>query len=57
MITGSHLIDALAFVVVGWVGAILILPIAQWIEYKRDCKKHGKEWAYEKWRKIKKKKS
>ena len=43
MITGSPLLDALAFVAIGWGGAILLLPIAQWINYKRDCKKYGKK--------------
>ena len=27
--------------------AILFLPFAQWIAYKRDAKKHGKEYADE----------
>lgn len=47
MILGDPLLDALAFVVIGWVGAILLLPIGQWIEYKRDCKKYGKKTADE----------
>lgn len=44
------LIDALIFVVVGWIGAILLLPFGQWIEYKRLCKRYGKEQANEIWR-------
>lgn len=47
MITGSKLLDAIAFVALGWCIAFLLLPIAQWIDYKRDCKKHGKEQADE----------
>lgn len=52
MILGSPLIDALAFVGVGWAVAFLLAPIAQWIEYKRDCKKYGKEQADEIWRRM-----
>ena len=52
MIFGSPLIDALAVLAIGWVGAFLLVPIAQWIEYKRDCKKHGKEQADEIWRRM-----
>ena len=52
MILGNPLLDALAFVAVGWAGAILLLPIGQWIEYKRDCKKHGKDVADEIWRRM-----
>lgn len=52
MITGSHLLDAIAFVICGWAGAFLLLPVAQWIEYKRDCKKHGKKQADEIWRRM-----
>lgn len=32
--------------------AFLMVPIAQLIEYKRDCKKHGKEQANEIWRRM-----
>ena len=32
--------------------AILFVPLAQFIEYKRDCKKHGKEQANEIWRRM-----
>ena len=52
MITGRHLLDALAFVAVGWVGAFLLLPVGQWIAYRMDCKKHGKEQADEIWRRM-----
>lgn len=47
MITGDILTDVLALLAIGGCGAILMLPIAQWIDYKRDCKKHGKEQADE----------
>lgn len=47
MITGSMKTDAIAFIVIGWVIAFIMLPIAQWIDYKRDCKKHGKDYADE----------
>lgn len=52
MILGDPLLDALAFVVIGWVGAILLLPIGQWIEYKRDCKRYGKPKADEIWKRM-----
>lgn len=52
MITGSPLLDALTFVVFGWAGAFLLLPIGQWIDYRRDCRKHGKEQADEIWRRM-----
>ena len=53
MISGHGiLIDVLAFLVFGYAGAILLLPFGQWIEYKRDCKKHGKEMADEIWRRM-----
>lgn len=52
MIFGNPLIDALAFVAIGWVGAIFFLPLAQWIEYKLDCKRLGKEQADEIWRRM-----
>ena len=42
MITGSILLDVASLLAFGWVGAILLLPVGQWISYKRDCKKHGK---------------
>lgn len=47
MMTGSIVLDAIAFLSIGWVGAIILLPICQWIAYKRDCKKYGKELADE----------
>ena len=52
MFLGSPLLDTLAFLSFGWIGAILLLPISQWIEYKRDCKKHGKKTADEIWRRM-----
>ncbi len=52
MILGDPLLDALAFVVIGWVGAILLLPIGQWIDYKRDRKRYGKSKADEIWRRM-----
>jgi len=52
MITGSSLLDALAFLAIGWTVAFLLLPIGQWISYKRDCKMHGKEQADEIWRRM-----
>ena len=52
MILGSPLIDALAFVAIGWTGAFLLLPLGQLIDYKRDCKKHGKKQADEIWRRM-----
>lgn len=52
MILGDPLLDAIAFVAIGWVGAILLLPIGQWLEYKRDCKKYGKEQADEIWKRM-----
>ena len=47
MILGDPLVDALAFVAIGWIGAFLLLPLGQWIDYKMDCKKYGKETADE----------
>lgn len=52
MMTGSITLDVLALLAIGWAGAILLLPLAQWIAYKRDCKKYGKEQAYEIWRRM-----
>lgn len=46
-ITGDIGLDVLTLLGIGWVGAILLVPIAQWIDYKKDCKKHGKEVADE----------
>jgi hypothetical protein len=47
MISGSLLIDAVGIVAIGWCIAFLLLPIGQWIGYKRDCKKYGKKTADE----------
>ena len=47
MILGDPMIDAVAFVGIGWAVAFLLLPLWQWISYKRDCKKHGKDVANE----------
>ena len=47
MILGDPLIDVLAFLAFGWIGAFLLIPLGQWIEYKIDCKKHGKVRADE----------
>lgn len=52
MITWSISLDVLALFVIGWVGAFLLLPVGQWISYKRDCKKYGKEQADEIWRRM-----
>lgn len=52
MITGSALLDTLLFLTIGWGGAILLLPIGQWIDYKRDCKKYGKDQADEIWKRM-----
>ena len=52
MILGSPLIDAIAFVGIGWAVAFLLLPIGQWISYKRDCKKYGKKQADEIWKRM-----
>lgn len=47
MILGDPLIDVIAFLAFGWIGAFLLIPWSQWIEYKIDCKKRGKEQADE----------
>lgn len=52
MILGSSLIVALAFVSIGWAVAFLLLPLGQFVAYKRDCKKYGKEMADEIWRRM-----
>ena len=52
MFTGSIMTDVFAFLAIGWAGAFLLVPIAQWISYKHDCKKHGKEQANEIWRRM-----
>ena len=51
-ITGDILTDVLMLSAIAWAGAILLLPVGQWIAYKRDCKKHGKEQADEIWRRM-----
>lgn len=52
MITGDIMLDVFALLAIGYAGAFLLLPIYQWIDYKRDCKKHGKEQADEIWRRM-----
>lgn len=52
MITGDIMLDVLALLAIGYAGAFLLIPIYQWIDYKRDCKKHGKEQADEIWRRM-----
>ena len=51
-ITGEVLTDVLTLLAIAWVGAILLLPVGQWIAYKWDCKNHGKEQADEIWRRM-----
>ena len=51
-ITGDILTDVFMLLGIAWVGAILLIPIYQWIDYKRDCKKYGKEQADEIWRRM-----
>ena len=51
-IMGDILTDVLTLLAIAWAGAILLLPIGQWVEYKKDCKKHGKEQADEIWRRM-----
>ena len=52
MITGNIMLDVLALLAIGYAGAFLLVPIYQWIDYKIDCKKHGKEQADEIWRRM-----
>jgi hypothetical protein len=52
MITGDIILDVFAFLTIGYVGAFLLLPVGQWIAYKRDCRKYGKEQADEIWRRM-----
>ena len=52
MILGNPFLDAVAFVGLSYVGAILLIPLYQWISYKRDCKKYGKKQADEIWRRM-----
>lgn len=51
-ITGNILTDVLTILAIAWVGAILLLPMGQWIAYKKDCKKYGKAQADEIWRRM-----
>ena len=52
MITGDVMLDVLAFLAIGYAGAFLLVPLGQWISYKRDCKRHGKEQADEIWKRM-----
>lgn len=51
-ITGDVLTDVFMFLGIAWAGTILLLPVGQWIAYKQDCKKYGKEQAGEIWRRM-----
>ena len=51
-ITGDVLTDVFMLLGIAWAGAILLLPVGQWVAYKWDCKKHGKEQADEIWRRM-----
>lgn len=51
-ITGDVLADVFMLLGIAWGSAILLLPIGQWIEYKKDCKKYGKELADEIWKRM-----
>ena len=51
-ITGDILTDVFMLLGIAWAGAILLLPVGQWIAYKQDCKKYGKEQADEIWRRM-----
>ena len=51
-ITGDVLTDVLTLLAIAWVGAILLLPVGQWVEYKKDCRKYGKEQTDEIWRRM-----
>ena len=51
-IMGDILTDVLTLLAIAWVVTILLLPVGQWIAYKRDCKKYGKEQADEIWRRM-----
>jgi len=52
MITGNVTVDVFALLAIGYAGAFLLIPLGQWISYKRDCKKHGKEQADQIWRRM-----
>lgn len=51
-VTGDVLIDVLMLLTIEWVVTILLLPVVQWIAYKLDCRKYGKEQADEIWRRM-----
>ena len=51
-IMGDILTDVLMLLAIAWVVTILLLPVGQWVEYKKDCKKYGKEQADEIWRRM-----
>ena len=50
----DNLLEILVPCLIGlcYAGAFLLLPFAQFIEYKRDCKRHGKDQANEIWRRM-----
>ena len=52
MITGDVMLDVLALLAIGYAGAFLLVPLGQWISYKRDCERHGKEQADEIWKRM-----
>ena len=52
MFTGSIAMDVITFLAIGYVGAFLLIPIVQWLDYKHDCHKYGKEQADEIWRRM-----
>lgn len=51
-ITGDILTDVFMLLGIAYAGAFLLIPIYQWIDYKKDGKKHGKEQADEIWRRM-----
>ena len=51
-ITGDIFNDVFMFLGIGYAGAFLLLPIGQWVSYKMDCKKYGKQQADEIWRRM-----
>ena len=52
MITRDAMLDVFSLLAIGYSCAFLLIPLGQWISYKRDCKKHGKEQADEIWRRM-----
>ena len=44
------LFDVVAIIVFCWILAMLLLPLASWIEWKFIVKKYGKKEALEIWR-------